>query len=112
MNSRFLCSYPDHKKAEYLYFSFYSRFLCFHRIGDGIAGSGSQPMAYMGLYRDADYSQGYPPGRITVEVGSPLYMEVLVVTKDRDMVAVLEDCYTTRTYRPDDSVEQFLIQNK
>lgn len=81
-------------------------------MGDGIAGSGSKPKAYMRLYYDADYSRMYSPGRITMEVGSPLYLEVFVETKDEDFVAVLEDCYATRTNNTNDPVKQFLVQDK
>lgn len=95
-----------------LYFFLKSEFYCLSRGGGGLAGSGSQPLAYLLLSQDPDYLQTYPPGRITLEVGSPLYMEVLVQTKDRDLVVVLEDCYATSTYSPSDPEKQFLIQNK
>lgn len=98
---------------EYFYSLFKSYTLyCLHRNNDGISGSGSKPQAYMRLYHDADYCHIYMPGRVSVEVGSPLYMEVLVQTKDEDIVVVLEDCYSTSTNNFNDPVKQFLIQKK
>lgn len=99
-------------KLNIFLFLFKSKWYCLYRGGDGIAGSGSKPQAFMRLYYDADYSQMYMPGRVTMEVGSPLYMEVLVQTRDEDIVAVLEDCYATHTNNTNDPGKQFLIQDK
>lgn len=91
---------------NYHFFDFLSR------GGDGVAGSGWRPLALMRLYYDAGYQQAYMPGRVVLAVGSPLYLEVKVHTKDRDIVTVLEDCYATNTNNASDPVKQLLIQNK
>lgn len=66
----------------------------------------------MRLYYDADYKYVYTPGRVSMAVGSPLYMAVLVQTKDQDIVTVLENCYATNTNNFNDPVKQFLIQHR
>ncbi|XP_075896532.1 uromodulin-like [Nelusetta ayraudi] len=80
--------------------------------GDDLAGSGSKPQTFMRLYYDADYKHVFTPGRVSIAVGSPLYMAVLVQTKDQDIVTVLENCYATNTNNSNDPVKQFLIQHR
>uniref|UniRef100_A0A672YD73 ZP domain-containing protein n=1 Tax=Sphaeramia orbicularis TaxID=375764 RepID=A0A672YD73_9TELE len=78
----------------------------------GISGLGHKARASMSLYRDSEYTSAYPAGLVNLPVGSPLYVGVTVEETDPVFVAVLEDCYSTYTPNPDDTVQFYLIQNK
>lgn len=66
----------------------------------------------MTLFRNANYTDAYTGGRVSLQVGSPMYVGVSVERRDPDLVVVLEDCYATNTPYPNDYMKQFLIQNK
>ncbi|KAM3622895.1 uncharacterized protein V6R79_004376 [Siganus canaliculatus] len=76
------------------------------------SGSGPSARAVMSLFQDPSYNESYPPGQVTLTVGSPLYVGVTVEEKNPRFVAVLEDCYVTYTSNPDDPEKHFLIQNQ
>ncbi|XP_075320378.1 scavenger receptor cysteine-rich domain-containing protein DMBT1-like [Odontesthes bonariensis] len=78
----------------------------------GISGSGAKARAYMSLYRNSNYSQAYPPGRVSLPVGSPLYVGVSVDERDRNFAVVLEDCFATHSSNPESLMRYPLIQNK
>ena len=83
-----------------------------YRLEDGISGSGTKARAYMSLYRNSNYSQAYPPGRVSLPVGSPLYVGVSVEERDRNFAVVLEDCFATHSSNPESLMRYPLIQNK
>ncbi|XP_032362858.1 uromodulin-like [Etheostoma spectabile] len=66
----------------------------------------------MSLFRTSHYTETYPAGRVTLPVGSPLYVGVSVEERDSSFAVVLEDCYATQSSNPDDSIQHPLIQNK
>lgn len=66
----------------------------------------------MTLFRNSNYTDTYPGGSVSLQVGSPMYVGVTVERRDPDLVVVLEDCYATNTPYPSDYMKQFLIQNK
>uniref|UniRef100_UPI0037E8697A uromodulin-like n=1 Tax=Semicossyphus pulcher TaxID=241346 RepID=UPI0037E8697A len=79
---------------------------------DGISGSGTKARAFMALYRTSAYTETYPAGRVSLPVGSPLYVGVTVVGRDRRFVLVLENCYATSSPSPNDPMQYPLIRNK
>ncbi|KAF1394858.1 hypothetical protein PFLUV_G00005500 [Perca fluviatilis] len=79
---------------------------------DGISGSGTKARASMSLFRNSNYTETYPAGRVTLPVGSPLYVGVSVEERDPSFAVVLDDCYATHSSNPDDSMQHPLIQNK
>ncbi|XP_051239660.1 pancreatic secretory granule membrane major glycoprotein GP2 isoform X7 [Dicentrarchus labrax] len=78
----------------------------------GISGSGTKARASMFLFRNSNYTETYAAGRVTLPVGSPLYVGVSVEERDPGFVVVLEDCYATNSSNPDDPMRHFLIRNK
>ncbi|XP_029946695.1 deleted in malignant brain tumors 1 protein-like [Salarias fasciatus] len=79
---------------------------------EGVSGLGPKPSAYMNLYRDSFFSEGYPFGMVTLPPGSSLYVKVSVNQRGTDWAVVLEDCYVTHTHRHDGPVHYYLIRNK
>uniref|UniRef100_A0A672YD76 ZP domain-containing protein n=1 Tax=Sphaeramia orbicularis TaxID=375764 RepID=A0A672YD76_9TELE len=87
--------------------------ICFlDRLSGGISGVGSEPVAFLTLYRDPDYINAYPSGLTSLPVGSPMYVKVTVTRRDPMFVAVLEDCYSTYTPNLNDPFRYYMIQNK
>ncbi|XP_074485021.1 scavenger receptor cysteine-rich domain-containing protein DMBT1-like isoform X2 [Sebastes fasciatus] len=84
----------------------------FLALAGGISGSGTKARASMSLFRNSNYTESYPAGRVTLPVGSPLYVDVSVEERDPSFAVVLEDCYATHSLNPDDSTQYPLIQNK
>ncbi|XP_035856698.1 uromodulin [Sander lucioperca] len=81
-------------------------------LAGGISGSGAKARASMSLFRNSNYTETYPAGRVTLPVGSPLYVGVSAEERDPSFAVVLEDCYATHSSNPDDSMQHPLIQNK
>ncbi|XP_049901123.1 uromodulin isoform X2 [Epinephelus moara] len=81
-------------------------------LAGGISGSGNKARAVMSLFRNSNYTETYPSGRVTLPVGSPLYVGVSVEERDPSFVVVLEDCYATHSSNPDDPKQYPLILNK
>ncbi|KAI3352882.1 hypothetical protein L3Q82_019461, partial [Scortum barcoo] len=79
---------------------------------DGISGSGSRTRASMSLYLNSNYTEKYPAGRVTLPVGSPLYVGVSVENRESSFTVVLEDCYATHSSNPGNPMRYFFIQNK
>ncbi|KAM9332806.1 scavenger receptor cysteine-rich domain-containing protein DMBT1-like [Pholidichthys leucotaenia] len=79
---------------------------------DGVMGSGSQARASMSLFRNSNYTEVYPPGQVTLPVGSALYVGVSVEDTDQTFAVVLEDCYATHSPNPHTPIRFPLIQNK
>lgn len=65
----------------------------------------------MYLFNSSDYSGHYPPGEVSLPVGSPLYVGFYVALLDISFAVVLEDCYATPTSNPN-SMRHYFIQNK
>ncbi|XP_032400034.1 uromodulin [Etheostoma spectabile] len=84
----------------------------FLALAGGISGIGTKARASMSLFRYSNYTETYPAGRVTLPVGSPLYVGVSVAERDLSFAVVLEDCYATPSSNPDDSMQHPLIQNK
>ncbi|XP_029949271.1 deleted in malignant brain tumors 1 protein-like [Salarias fasciatus] len=78
----------------------------------GISGLGSQARAAMSLYRSSAFSDTYPPGSVTLPVGSPLYVGVSVENRGPDFAVVLEDCFASHSRSPQSPVKYPLIQNR
>ncbi|CAK6973445.1 deleted in malignant brain tumors 1 protein-like [Scomber scombrus] len=84
----------------------------FLELAGGISGSGTKARASMSLFRNANYTETYSAGPVTLPVGSLLFVGVSVDERDTNFAAVLEDCYATHSSNPDDPVRYSLIQNK
>ncbi|XP_059183346.1 deleted in malignant brain tumors 1 protein-like [Centropristis striata] len=80
--------------------------------GVGISGSGTKAEASMFLFRNSNYTETYPAGRVTLPVGSPLYVGVSVEETDPSFAVVLEDCYASHSSTPDNFMQYPLIRNK
>ncbi|XP_047433604.1 deleted in malignant brain tumors 1 protein-like isoform X2 [Mugil cephalus] len=81
-------------------------------LAGGISGSGPKARASMYLFRDSSYTETYPAGRVTLPVGSPLYVGVFVDRRDPSFTLVLEDCFATHSSSPNDPTQYPLIHNK
>ncbi|XP_047433609.1 uromodulin-like isoform X2 [Mugil cephalus] len=81
-------------------------------LAGGISGSGPKARASMYLFRDSSYTETYPAGRVTLPVGSPLYVGVFVDRRDTSFTLVLEDCFATHSSSPNDPTQYPLIHNK
>ncbi|XP_047433599.1 deleted in malignant brain tumors 1 protein-like [Mugil cephalus] len=81
-------------------------------LAGGISGSGPKASASMYLFRDSSYTETYPAGRVTLPVGSPLYVGVFVDRRDPSFTLVLEDCFATHSSSPNDPTQYPLIHNK
>ncbi|KAL7404920.1 hypothetical protein ABVT39_021137 [Epinephelus coioides] len=81
-------------------------------LAGGISGSGNKARAVMSLFRNSNYTDTYPSGRVTLPVGSPLYVGVSVEERDPSFAVVLEDCYATHSSNPEDPKQYPLIVNK
>ena len=66
----------------------------------------------MSLFRNASYTEAYPAGRVSLPLGSVLYVGVSVDEEDKRFVAVLENCYATHTNDSNGAARYFLIQRK
>uniref|UniRef100_A0A672HDT7 ZP domain-containing protein n=1 Tax=Salarias fasciatus TaxID=181472 RepID=A0A672HDT7_SALFA len=86
--------------------------ISFDRENGGISGLGSQARAAMSLYRSSAFSDTYPPGSVTLPVGSPLYVGVSVENRGPDFAVVLEDCFASHSRSPQSPVKYPLIQNR
>uniref|UniRef100_A0A672HEC6 ZP domain-containing protein n=1 Tax=Salarias fasciatus TaxID=181472 RepID=A0A672HEC6_SALFA len=86
--------------------------ISFDREEGGISGLGSQPRSVMSLYSSPSFNDTYPPGSVTLPVGSPLYVGVSVEDKGPDFPVVLEDCFTSHSLSPQSPVKYPLIQNR
>ncbi|XP_054897459.1 uromodulin-like [Poeciliopsis prolifica] len=78
----------------------------------GISGTGAKPRAFMFLFVDSSYSSTYPPGVVTLPVGSPLYVGVSVEEMNSNLMVILENCFATPTSNPEDPIRHPLIENK
>ncbi|XP_053710933.1 deleted in malignant brain tumors 1 protein-like [Synchiropus splendidus] len=81
-------------------------------IDGGVSGSGPNTVAQMRLYRDSGFTSTYPGGRVTMELGSPLYVGVTVDRRDQSFAVVLDDCYASHSPRPSSFGRYPLINNK
>ncbi|XP_036980484.1 uromodulin-like [Acanthopagrus latus] len=78
---------------------------------DGLSGLAAKAQTFMYLFNSSDYSGHYPPGEVSLPVGSPLYVGFYVALLDISFAVVLEDCYATPTSNPN-SMRHYFIQNK
>ncbi|XP_060941240.1 uromodulin-like [Limanda limanda] len=78
----------------------------------GLSGLGSKARASMSLFRTSSFTQPYPPGLITLPVGSPLHVGVSVLVRDPSFVVVLENCYASNSSNSNDTAQYIFIQNK
>uniref|UniRef100_A0A667ZEW9 ZP domain-containing protein n=1 Tax=Myripristis murdjan TaxID=586833 RepID=A0A667ZEW9_9TELE len=81
-------------------------------LAGGISGLGSKARASMSLFRNSNYTESYPAGRVTLPLGSTLHVGVSVQEGDPSFVVVLEDCYATHSPNPDDPLRYALIRNR
>uniref|UniRef100_A0A671TJ67 Deleted in malignant brain tumors 1 protein-like n=1 Tax=Sparus aurata TaxID=8175 RepID=A0A671TJ67_SPAAU len=79
---------------------------------DGLSGSAAKPQSFMYLFNSSDHSSHYPPGLVSLPVGSPLYVGFYAAVLDVSFAVVLEDCYATPSPNPDGSMRHYFIQNK
>ncbi|CAJ1063818.1 deleted in malignant brain tumors 1 protein-like [Xyrichtys novacula] len=66
----------------------------------------------MSLYRNSAYTVTYPSGRVSLPVGSPLYIGVVVPGRDPSFVVVLDNCYASHSPSSHDPRQYPLIRNK
>lgn len=79
----------------------------------GLVGVGPGAHASMFLFHDDNFTSPYPPGPVTLPVGTPLYvgMTVQEVESTRFNV-VMEECYITETPDANSTERYYLIQNR
>ncbi|XP_047438266.1 deleted in malignant brain tumors 1 protein-like [Mugil cephalus] len=77
----------------------------------GLSGSGAFARAFMYLFHDSNYTDSYPAGWVTLPAASPLHVGVFVDESDLSFAAVLEDCYTSHSLDPDDTMRYFIIRS-
>lgn len=79
----------------------------------GLVGVGPGAHASMLLFHDDNFTSPYPPGPVTLPVGTPLYvgMTVQEVESTRFSV-VMEECYITETPDANSTERYYLIQNR
>uniref|UniRef100_A0AAY5KY69 ZP domain-containing protein n=2 Tax=Esox lucius TaxID=8010 RepID=A0AAY5KY69_ESOLU len=76
-------------------------------------GKGSKVKSTMTLYRDPNFTEVYPAGRVTLPVGSMLHVGVSIEESEMErFLVVLEDCYATQSPNPKDTTRYYIIQNK
>ncbi|XP_052359689.1 uromodulin-like [Oncorhynchus keta] len=63
----------------------------------GVSGLGAKAESFMSLYRNANFTEAYPPGEVLLPVGSALHVGVSVDETYDQLVVVLENCYATHT---------------
>ncbi|XP_064816762.1 uromodulin-like [Oncorhynchus masou masou] len=78
----------------------------------GVSGLGAKAESFMSLYRNANFTEAYPPGEVLLPVGSALHVGVSVDETYDQLVVVLENCYATHTPNFDDLMRYVLIQNR
>ncbi|CAJ1053758.1 uncharacterized protein LOC121905209 [Xyrichtys novacula] len=78
----------------------------------GISGSGPRNRASVFLFVNSAYTQMYPPGRVSLPVGSPLFVGVSVPGRDPNFVAVLDNCYASHSSSPNNPMLYPLIRNR
>ncbi|XP_034150062.1 uromodulin-like isoform X1 [Esox lucius] len=79
-----------------------------------VVGVGPKASASMSLYRQSNYTDPYPAGKlVTLLVGSTLHVGVSVQESDaKTFVVILEDCYTTESPSYDALPRTYLIQDR
>lgn len=65
------------------------------------------------LYQRPDYSLPFPPGPVSLTVGSRLHVGAALENYDNSSFALLlENCYITNSASANDPDKHFLIQNR
>ncbi|XP_062304251.1 uromodulin-like [Osmerus eperlanus] len=81
-------------------------------VKSAAVGQGSKVKASMTLFHNANYTEPYAMGPVTMAVGSVLHVGVSVDEKETErFVVVLDDCYATHSSKPADLMRYYLIQN-
>ncbi|XP_074544628.1 uromodulin-like [Halichoeres trimaculatus] len=81
--------------------------------GVGVVRSGEPNRVVMTLYQRPDYSLPYPPGPVSLPLGSRLHVGASVENYgNSSFVLLLENCYVTNSPSADDPDKHFLIQNR
>lgn len=81
---------------------------------DGVAdlqASGQPFNASITLYQRSDFHEPYPPGKVLLPLGTPLFV-LFSVDFDNTVMPLVEECYTTKSSSPDDPDRQYLIQRR
>ncbi|XP_046696757.1 pancreatic secretory granule membrane major glycoprotein GP2-like isoform X2 [Silurus meridionalis] len=79
----------------------------------GLVGVGPGVGASMVLFHDANFSSPYPPGPVTLPVGTPLYVGLNVQeVESTHFTVVIEECYITDTPHANSTERYYLIQNR
>ncbi|XP_040891432.1 deleted in malignant brain tumors 1 protein-like isoform X4 [Toxotes jaculatrix] len=81
-------------------------------MADGLSGFGTKAKTSMCLFRNSNFTEPYSAGRITLSVGSAIYVGISVEENDLSFAVVLEDCYISQSSNPDNPSRYFFIQNK
>ena len=74
----------------------------------GLTGSGSSE-AFINIFHDRTFTYPYPPGPITLAVGSDVHVQMTVPGNDPNLRVVLDDCYITPSSDPNDHARFYLI---
>lgn len=79
----------------------------------GLFGYGPGAHASMLLFHDANFTSSYPPGRVTLPVGTPLYVGMNVQeVESTQFNMVIEECFITDIPDANSSERYYLIQNR
>lgn len=87
-------------------------FCCGSMQESGLFGYGPSAHASMSLFHDANFSSSYPPGRVTLPVGTPLYVGMNVQEVESQFNMVIEECFITDIADANSSDRYYLIQNR
>ncbi|TSK20061.1 Uromodulin [Bagarius yarrelli] len=79
----------------------------------GLVGLGPGAHASMLLYHDDNFTSPYPPGSVTLPVGTPLYVGINMQEMESTRFnLVIEECYITDTPNANSTERYYLIQNR
>ncbi|KAM6972499.1 uromodulin-like [Aplochiton taeniatus] len=82
-------------------------------VDNAAVGMGTAVRATMSLFQNANYTDPYPAGPITKDVGSVLYVGVSIdEPESKRFVVVLEECYASHSSSPEDLMRYYLIQRR
>lgn len=88
-------------------------FCCGRMQESGLIGFGPSAHASMFLFHDANFTSSYPPGPVTLPVGTPLYVGMIVPeVEPTHFNVVMEECYITDTPDGNSTERYYLIQNR
>lgn len=87
---------------------------CCGRIQEsGLVGFGPKAQASMFLFHDPSFTSSYPPGPVTLSIGTPLYVGINVQeVESTQFNVVMEECYITDKPAANSTERYYFIQNR